>query len=172
MGFPLSTDIFGQLAWLVRQVKILIFRVTRIEQNGGGGAQTIDQVLATGNTAADKFLKINDTTTLIEATYSANSILMTNTAFSSLNCGLVADFSSDPVFKTTINDADAGFYFYNNKTFTIGKENAGSYFGIKTDESVLLAGGIRRTDVDYNTPSGFIPIRIDGTDYYIELWTT
>lgn len=58
MGFPLSTDIFGQLKWLVKQVKLLVFRVTRIEQGGGGGAQNISQVLATGNTATDKTLKI------------------------------------------------------------------------------------------------------------------
>jgi len=56
MGFPLSTDIFGQLAWLVNQVKLLVFRVTRIEQGGGGGAQNIDQVLTTGNTATNKTL--------------------------------------------------------------------------------------------------------------------
>lgn len=59
MGFPLSTDIFGQLAWLVRQVKLLVFRVTRIEQSGTGSAQNINQVLATGNTAANKFLQFN-----------------------------------------------------------------------------------------------------------------
>jgi hypothetical protein len=58
MGFPLSTDIFGQLRWLVRQVKLLVFRVTKIEQGGGGGAQNINQVLTTGNTATNKSLKI------------------------------------------------------------------------------------------------------------------
>lgn len=54
MGFPLSTDIFGQLKWLVKQVKLLVFRVTRIEQGGGGGAQNINQVLTTGDTATNK----------------------------------------------------------------------------------------------------------------------
>jgi hypothetical protein len=64
MGFPLSTDIFGQLAWLVKQVKLLVFRVTRLENGGGGGggSQNLDQVLATGNTATNKTLKIVDTT--------------------------------------------------------------------------------------------------------------
>jgi hypothetical protein len=54
MGFPLSTDIFGQLRWLVRQVKLLVFRVTKIEQNGTGGAQNINQVLNVGSTATNK----------------------------------------------------------------------------------------------------------------------
>ena len=35
MSFPISTDIFGQLKWLVKQVKLLIFRVTRLEQASG-----------------------------------------------------------------------------------------------------------------------------------------
>jgi len=61
MGFPLSTDIFGQLAWLVRQVKLLVFRVTRIEQNGTGGAQNINQVLNVGNTATNANLFLLDT---------------------------------------------------------------------------------------------------------------
>lgn len=64
MGFPLSTDIFGQLKWLVKQVKLLVFRVTRIEQGGGGGAQNINQVLTTGATATNKTLLFNDTTGL------------------------------------------------------------------------------------------------------------
>jgi len=232
MGFPLSTDIFGQLAWLVRQVKILIFRVTRIEQGGGGSAQNINQVLATGNTAANKFLQFdssvnssalkigNDTvnglsifltedpsrgdvssTNLTSTGFgqtfnggdatsnlTASSLIFTNDA-SSINTtygsngllitGLFGTLgftsestANDPVFKTTINSNDAGFYFKNNKTFTIGKETAGSYFGIKTDEAILYAGGIRRTNVDFNSSAGFIPIRIDGNDYYIELWIT
>jgi len=51
MGFPLSTDIFGQLKWLVKQVKLLAFRVTKLEIFGEGS--DLQQVLNTGNSATD-----------------------------------------------------------------------------------------------------------------------
>lgn len=255
MGFPLSTDIFGQLAWLVRQVKLLVFRVTRIEQSGTGGAQNINQVLNVGNTATNKEINLISTITggstfngifnpayiqytetfpdntsitgffgrsqiglynsqdnvrinigSTEGYLSQIGFTVTNGAGSSISCdptqyvitsstaitninasgflitnaastgqtfGLTTDFTSaTPILKTTINGNDAGFYFQNNKTFTIGKEGTSEpYFGIKTDEGILFAGGIRESSTDYNTPSGFIKIRIDGTDYWLELWT-
>jgi hypothetical protein len=170
MGFPLSTDIFGQLRWLVKQVKILIFRVTRIEQNGGS-AQTIEQVLTTGDSAANKFLKLNDTTTFIETTYSANGFSITNSnpLYNDVTFDLIADYSSGfPVLKTTFNDLDSGFHFYNNKAFVIGKHNT-SHIGIDTNTNKLLGAGIYQSG-DHNNPAGFVEINIDGTPYWIELW--
>jgi len=52
MGFPLSTDIFGQLKWLVKQVKLLVFRVTRLE-NGGAGSYKVFTALVTQNGGDD-----------------------------------------------------------------------------------------------------------------------
>lgn len=78
MGFPLSTDIFGQLKWLVKQVKLLVFRVTRIEQGGGAGAQNINQVLTTGATATDKSLLFNSATSTRALTINENFISILN----------------------------------------------------------------------------------------------
>jgi len=52
MGFPLSTDIFGQLKWLVKQVKLLVYRVTKIE-NSSGATADLQGVLNNGNSASD-----------------------------------------------------------------------------------------------------------------------
>jgi len=52
MGFPLSTDIFGQLKWLVKQVKLLVYRVTKIE-NSSGATADLQGVLNNGNSATD-----------------------------------------------------------------------------------------------------------------------
>ena len=34
MSFPISTDIFGQLKWLIKQVKLLIFKTSRLQNSG------------------------------------------------------------------------------------------------------------------------------------------
>jgi hypothetical protein len=34
MSFPISTDIFGQLKWLIKQVKLLIFKTSRLQNAG------------------------------------------------------------------------------------------------------------------------------------------
>jgi hypothetical protein len=228
MGFPLSTDIFGQLRWLVRQVKLLVFRVTKIEQGGGGGAQNINQVLATGNTAANKFLQFDSSvnssalkigndiinglsifltdditsgavssTNLTSTGFSqllnggdatsnltASSLIFSNDADSvsttygltgitstnnSYPLGLNFDFTTGfPIIKTTFNGNDAGFYFYNNKAFVLGKNNV-SHIGIDTNTNILIGAGIRQIG-SHNIPAGFVQINIDGTPYWIELW--
>ncbi len=76
MGFPLSTDIFGQLKWLVNQIKLLLFRVKRLE-NGGVGAQTLQQVTNTGNTTTNPIVIESGTFT---TSYEYNRIYSYNSA--------------------------------------------------------------------------------------------
>lgn len=296
MGFPLSTDIFGQLKWLVKQVKLLVFRVTRLEQGGGGGgSQTIDQVLATGSTATNKSLLMNDTlgvfpssigigstfgnsggeisgiklqgpngnfydilninssTIKIDNTDSGDVSYVQSGAFSLGNANSpgvgasltylgtyitngdyynqsVANYSrivraddsfsiyldasqahirmydsvttgtlltttikanfisvddnatgqsaklnllpnSSSIF-TSIDGIDVGINLnYNTRKYTIGEERAGNeYFGIDISNARLMGGGIHQGGA-HIAPTGYVEIFIDGTQYWIELWT-
>jgi hypothetical protein len=306
MGFPLSTDIFGQLKWLIKQVKLLVFRVTRLEHGGGGGgSQTLDQVLATGNTATDKTLKIVDTTqgtaelhgnylkitspafpqfnttyayqqigintdsgtyigigtgsgpsgivsgmSIISSngnntSYDGEHVIVTDTSSNqtqltstfltfiktgtptmligntsgyaggigftitndtgnSVSCdptqyvintsgvtnNITADsitvnstypgsfpvaLKFDPRYSTLYTEF-GGYQFGLNlasalQTYTIGEELAGNeYFGIDTSNARLMGGGIHQSGAHF-APNGYVEIIIDGTQYWIELWT-
>ena len=54
MGFPLSTDIFGQLKWLIKEVKQLLFRVKKLENGGGGGVGNLQTVTNNGSTTTNQ----------------------------------------------------------------------------------------------------------------------
>jgi len=54
-----NTDIFTRLDWLTNKVNRIL---GALQNGGGGGSQTLDQVLATGNTATNKSLLMNNST--------------------------------------------------------------------------------------------------------------
>jgi hypothetical protein len=103
-------------------------------------------------------------------TIKSNSITVNN-PINEISIGINFD-PNNRVLNTTMDGSPKGFYFdFHAPEYTIGEKNStGIYFGINTGDGSLVGGGIRVTG-NYFTPAGAIPIVIDGTTYYIELWT-
>jgi hypothetical protein len=73
---------------------------------------------------------------------------------------------------TSINGVDVGINL-NSGTgkYTIGGELTGNpYFGIEPGNARLTGSGIHQTGTHF-APAGYVEMNIDGSSYWIELWT-
>ena len=82
---PISSDIFGRLAWLTKWVKNLLGRVYKIEQSGAGSYKVFTALLTQSGTDAPVVTvlenTIDPTITIVRNEASSYNIISTNNAF-------------------------------------------------------------------------------------------